>query len=53
VYLNEAAVTENRIGAYTEIKSSSVQPTLNMQIQTIAYAEMQNNKAEDIGELTL
>jgi hypothetical protein len=53
VYLNEAAVTENRIGAYTEIKSSSVQPTLNMQIQTVAYAEMQNNKAEDIGELTL
>jgi len=53
VYLNEAAVTESRIGAYTEIKSSSVQPTLNMQIQTIAYAEMQNNKAEDIGELTL
>ena len=53
VYLNEAAVTENRIGMYTDIKSKSVQPTLSMQIQTIAYAEMQNNKAEDIGELSL
>jgi hypothetical protein len=39
VYLNEAAVTENRIGLYTEIKPQGVQPKLGLVIQPVLFTE--------------
>lgn len=39
LYLNEPAVSENRNGLYTEIKTQSVQPTLKIDIGIVPFSE--------------
>lgn len=46
VYLNEAAVTENRNGLYTEIKPQGVQPRMSIAIQPIAFTDREGRDVQ-------
>lgn len=48
VYLNEAAVTENRNGMYTEIKPQGVQPRMTISVQPLAFTDREGRDVEVI-----
>ena len=51
LYLNEAAVSENRNGMYTELRGQSVTPQMTVDIQVIYFSKTVNTQVTEIKDI--